>query len=116
MLHRLANQSDFSHVMDGGAKAVSANLFLLLAKKNPFPHSRLGMVISKKAHKKAVQRNRIKRLIRESFRTQEAHFPPMDVVVLAKKGQRIESNLQVFKELDQLWRDICAKFAPPSCG
>lgn len=48
------------------------------------PFSRLGMVVGKKAAKKAVARNLIKRQVREVFRLHPPQVP-MDLVVRAKK-------------------------------
>ena len=46
--------------------------------------ARLGLAISKKNAKRAVDRNRIKRLIRESFRQNREKLPGIDLVVMAK--------------------------------
>lgn len=43
-------------------------LFAGLPKKNPEDITRAGFVVSKKTHKRAVKRNRLKRLIRENYR------------------------------------------------
>lgn len=42
-------------------------LFAGLKKKTEFP-TKAGFVVSKKVHKRAVKRNRLKRLMRESYR------------------------------------------------
>ncbi len=114
--HRLTQQAEFTRVMGGGAKAVSANFFLLLAKLNEEPKARLGMVVSKKAYRRANKRNRLKRLIRESFRQHHEMLPHIDVVVLAKKGHKDVDNSQIFNELNLLWKDLCGKFARSSGG
>ncbi len=49
----------------------------------PAPH-RLGLAVSKKVNKRAVGRNRIKRLVREWFRHYREKIPPCDLVVIAK--------------------------------
>lgn len=43
-------------------------LFAGLPKKNTEEVTRAGFVVSKKTHKRAVKRNRLKRLIRENYR------------------------------------------------
>ena len=63
---------------------VSQPTLLLLAAPNTTGASRLGMVIGKKAVPSSVQRNRLKRTLREAFRTME--LPAVDVVALARRG------------------------------
>lgn len=48
--------------------------------------SRIGLTVAKKNVKRAHERNRIKRLTRESFRLRQHELPPMDFVVVAKRG------------------------------
>lgn len=43
-------------------------LFAGFLKKDDYP-TKAGFVVSKKVHKRAVRRNRLKRLMRESYRT-----------------------------------------------
>lgn len=45
------------------------------------PAARLGLVVSKRALPSAVQRNRAKRVLRETFRQRRWELPPMDIVV-----------------------------------
>ena len=67
--------------------------------------ARLGLIISKKAAPKAVDRNRIKRLVRESFRQQQS-LKSADYVVMAKPSVKQLTNQQVFECLQHLWQRI----------
>lgn len=51
---------------------------------------------------KAVRRNRIKRLLREFFRRHKTQLPPMDLIIMAKKGASGLSYHQVQEELGRL--------------
>jgi len=50
------------------------------------PFARLGLAVSRKVSRSAVQRNRIKRLVRESFRKHSPDLPALDIVVMARPG------------------------------
>lgn len=62
--------------------------------------SRLGLVVSKRVGRRAHDRNRIKRLIREFFRLYREYLdPPADVVVVAKQGAGDLDFREVSEEL-----------------
>jgi ribonuclease P protein component len=54
----------------------------------------------------AVTRNRVRRLIRESFRLQRQELPAVDIFVIARTGVRSASNAQIFASLARLWQEI----------
>lgn len=80
--------------------------FIVLARANQLPYPRLGLAISRKAAGDAVPRNRLKRLIRESFRTLPADYPGLDFVVMAKAGAAEQTNAALFKSLMKHWTRI----------
>jgi len=69
-------------------------------------HSRLGLVIAKKNVAKAVQRNRVKRIVREFFRHHSAQDPGLDLVVLTRKDVDTLQNSQISARLATLWADL----------
>jgi len=83
---RLLTAGDFRSVFDKAEIKISNRNFLLLARRNNLQTARIGFVLSKKNIKLAVDRNRIKRLTRESFRLQHKSIPSVDIVFLGRKG------------------------------
>jgi len=69
-------------------------------------NNRLGLAIAKKRVKLAVQRNRIKRIIRESFRLNQHKLPPIDMVVMVKSGIDQLDNKEINQQLSKIWRKI----------
>lgn len=51
-------------------------------------------------------RNRVKRLVRETFRTQRGLLPPGDTVVIARPGAAGLTALAVGEELSRLWSQL----------
>ena len=100
--------------MAGRAVRVSGHFFLILAKPNQEVHPRLGVIVAKKAYRLATKRNRVKRIIRESFRQQLMTLPAIDVVALAHKGKILPENSELFQDLETLWKDLNKKFAKRS--
>lgn len=107
--HRLLNSSDFQHVFDNAPVRVSHQFFLILARTNQLERPRLGLVIAKKNIRLSVQRNRIKRLIRETFRAQQHSLTGIDVIVLARKKMEELSNKEIHEQLHQQWQRLARK-------
>ncbi len=104
--YRLLNQQQYKPVFDSADLRLSAQGILLLASYNQLEHARLGLVLGKKNIRLAVQRNRIKRQVREHFRKTQAQLPAMDIVVLARRGLDQQDNTQLQKTLTGLWRRL----------
>ncbi|AFJ49040.1 ribonuclease P protein component [Shimwellia blattae DSM 4481 = NBRC 105725] len=79
----------------------------ILGRQNELGHPRIGLTVAKKNVKRAHERNRIKRLTRESFRLRQHELPAMDFVVVAKKGVAGLDNQALTEALDKLWRRHC---------
>ena len=107
---RLLTPSHFENVFNKAIPSVSPQL-TLLARHNALDHPRLGITLSKKRVKKACQRNRIKRLIRESFRQNQRTLPNTDIVVVGKSGLDKMSNQQITQLLGKLWKKLAYRCA-----
>lgn len=82
--------------------------FTLLVRENDLGYPRLGLAIAKKSVRLAVDRNRIKRLIRESFRHQ-TELPSIDIIAMCRKGAVELPSQEIRTQLDTQWRYICKK-------
>lgn len=80
--------------------------FLVLVRANTLLRARLGLAIAKRACPRASERNRLKRIVRESFRTHYDRLPSVDVVVLASKGVADKPNSILSGELARTWLKI----------
>ncbi|WP_293759520.1 ribonuclease P protein component [uncultured Aquitalea sp.] len=83
--HRLLKTDEFSSVFSL-RQARSNALFQVYARPNGLAHARVGLVVGKKVHKRAVRRNYIKRTVREWFRLNQSTLPPLDFVVRARQS------------------------------
>ena len=106
---RLLNAADYSAVFDKTHFTVSCRYFLILARFSSDANTRLGLIVAKKHIQTAVQRNRMKRLIRTSFRSLDPLPRHLDLVVLVRKGADKIHNRQAFAQLNTLWADVALK-------
>ena len=86
--------------------------FRVMARANGIQQHRLGMAVSKKACAKAVGRNRIKRLVRESFRArmiEPTTDHALDIVVLPTAQAAKQTNKQLDESLSIHWQKLTRK-------
>lgn len=83
----------------------------MIAVTNSKPQARLGIVVAKRNVKLAVDRNRIKRHVRESFRQQQQSMQGLDIVVVVKKDFFNDAIAIRLPELFQKVVDKCCKDA-----
>lgn len=105
---RLRKPSEFKRVFNN--PMISADrCFKVLARPGD-TEPRLGMAVSRQVERKATGRNRIKRIVRESFRRQFAGGgPALDFVVLPRKECATICNGRLFESLDRHWARIVAQ-------
>ncbi|MGS2718358.1 ribonuclease P protein component [Eionea flava] len=106
---RLLNAADFSNVFSNPPFRASHSHCLILAKPNQLNCDRLGLVIAKKNVRLAVDRNRIKRVIRESFRHLPRQNQGIDAIVLARRGLGEIDNSSIRVLIDKQWLKIQKK-------
>ncbi len=101
--NRLTEKEDFSAVFKQALFKHSGAEFLILARPNTWDVARLGVVVPKKNVRKSVARNRIKRVVRESFRLNKNQLSHWDIVVLALRLSGKMPNEQLFERLASGW-------------
>lgn len=111
--NKLSRPEEYRAVLVAPCRLSGAN-FLVRALPNKWPAARLGLISSRRAAPRAVDRNRSKRLVREAFRAAKAKLPMVDIVFQQKNDLRMHANAAVRKELDQLLRNVVARFGNPS--
>lgn len=105
---RLPGKADFDRVFSHASIRLNSHPFLLLATDGVGEESRIGMVVGKRHAKRAVDRNRIRRRIRESFRL--LRLPAtLDVVILARPGAGTCEGQALAASLEQLWSRLARK-------
>ena len=84
----------------------SDSYFTVIAHPNALGHARLGIAVSKKVSRRAVDRNRLKRLLRESFRQSSVRVVALDIVVLAKPTSVLANRRALSTALDKRWQSL----------
>jgi ribonuclease P protein component len=102
---RVRRAGDFAALRQASGR-LGGRCFSVRWRPNGLDHARLGLAISKRVSKRAVERNRIKRLVRESFRRARLGLPPIDLVVMARETAAGVPGTDLLAELDTLWRRL----------
>jgi len=104
---RLRRAGDFRNLFARPAISVDA-CFAVRARRNGDQPARLGLAVSKKCARRAVDRNRIKRVVRESFRCRRHRLHGIDLVVVCRQCAVTLPNSRLFPSLTAHWKRLCA--------
>jgi ribonuclease P protein component len=105
-VERLRKRREFVAVQGSGRKLhTDSFLVFVRARADSVDRpARLGVTVSKKVGG-AIERNRVKRLVREAFRRQKALFPTGHDVVFVAKRSAVEADFErVKREIERLCR------------
>jgi ribonuclease P protein component len=110
---RLRSKLQFDSVYAGGRR-IDDRFFALRVKANGLTHARVGLAVAVKTAGSGVARNRLRRLVRESFRLVQHELPPMDIVVAAKFPAREVPATTLRDSLATLWKRVISSCASSS--
>lgn len=103
--HRIVTKAEFQTLFDKSKKIVHKN-GVILFRNNQKPFARLGVIVGKKTAKNAVVRNRIKRVIRESFRRNQERLKKIDIIFIARKPCETLDKQKLREGIDLLWEKL----------
>lgn len=96
----IKENKDFKRLYYRG-KSVANDILVVYYRRNSYPHCRLGLTVSSKVGK-AVVRNRVRRLLRESYRLMEDRVRSgMDIVIVARSKAAFSDFKTVSKALER---------------
>jgi ribonuclease P protein component len=103
--HRVRSRTDFGAVFDAKVRQARGPI-MLYARPNGLDHPRLGLAVPRRVGT-AVRRNRIKRLLRESFRLKQHDLPAgFDLIVVVRPHAPLE-----LAEYQRLLCELAARLA-----
>jgi len=111
---RLTQAAEFARVFAHPLRS-SDRLFTVVARDNGGNGPRLGLAISKRAARRAVERNRLKRVASEVFRLQQ-ELPSSDFIVLAGVGAREASRAELRLSLEKHFQRLAQRRGDPDHG
>lgn len=102
---RLLTASDYSAVF-GKSKRLSDRCWTILVCRKENSEARVGLAVAKKRAKRAVDRNRLKRIVRETFRRNKEQLAGTDIVVMNRDDTVRASNEELRQSLDRLFAKV----------
>lgn len=105
---RLLTPAQFGQVLRHRCESRDGG-FAVYGRRNGLEHARLGVAVSRRVSPRAVERNRIKRQIRETFRLEAAQLGGLDVVVVAHGAAAGMTNEELRAALRRHWQRITAR-------
>lgn len=110
---RLSRSADFDSVMRKGRSQAGREFVLYVFPRGGDDPPRLGMSVSRKVGG-AVQRNSVKRLLREAFAQERDRLPSgSDAVVIARRGALELAERDGLKGVQMALRELVDKVSPP---
>ena len=101
---RLKRRSDFERAYREGSRA-RGRLLSVVAVENDLGWTRLGLAVGRRVWRRAVRRNRVRRIFREAFRLEYDQLPQgVDLILMAAAPELEPSLAETRAELVTLAR------------
>jgi ribonuclease P protein component len=107
---RLRSKLQFDALYAGGRR-IDDRFFGLRVKPNGLGHPRIGLAVAVKTAGGGVARNRLRRLVKESFRLAQHQLPAVDIVVAAKIPAAEAPATTLHASLATLWQRVASSCA-----
>lgn len=99
----MSDAASYKRVFDKAERSRD-KMFTVLFRTNASDDARLGLAIAKKHCRLATNRNRLKRVVRESFRKHLPQLAGLDIIVLNRPPATRAGNEALFNCLENHWR------------
>lgn len=109
--YRLTEKRQFDAVLSARTIVLRCGCFRLYAAGNRENGARLGLIVGKRQLKRAVDRNRVKRVLRETFRVNRSTLPAVDIVVQLADKPLSDS---ISKEASSIWPRLVTVIGTPN--
>jgi len=107
---RVVRGADFRRAYQHGSRA-RGEVLIVVAVANDLDHARLGLSVGRRIWKRAVRRNRVRRIFREAFRLAQHELPPGFDLILIPAAPRLDPRLEPTRaELVRLARLAAERF------
>jgi ribonuclease P protein component len=105
---KIKKTDDFSSVFNF-RKRISGQFLVMHYMPNALEHARVGLIVGKKTARLAVQRNYMKRLLRELFRQEHHVLSGLDILVRPQKPFSHADFAVIKAEFHQLLTKLCER-------
>lgn len=105
---KIKKTDDFSSVFNF-RKRISGQFLVIHYMPNTLEHARVGLIVGKKTARRSVDRNYMKRVLRELFRHEQSALGGVDILVRPQKPYTHENFVQIKAEFLQLINKLCER-------
>ena len=98
--YRVKKSPDFDNIIRK-KQSFANRQFVIYYQENKLDHMRLGISVSKKLGK-AHERNRLKRYVRESFKTRKDFLKNYDIIIIVRPAAKGLSFLEFGSSIDHV--------------